>query len=888
MGSKLTHTVSGNIASFRSADKTNIESLKVHFLPVQEGSGDPSPTNIRPITGWQGINTFQFGYNLMEIEARTTTNLGVTWTVNTDGIVTYEGTPTSWSSIRYGTVQLNGRTNFYGKILGDEDNVSFNTLYVYDDNDTRIAEIATNWERTTHDNAYAYVDLTDYPTAKYMTIALKRASDNIYMKGQCYVVITDKLEYLNIPITFPVLGKNKFDPKYKDVNEYTISGPYSYYYTEPIQLIPQTQYTIKTNATEKNDNWYLALGVYSGTYNVGDTASFYYILNPSSYGQSYTFTTGPSGMIRLATNDKTKFASVIDNIDIQLELGDTATTYEPYSSNNTVYSGYLDLVQGELVATYKLLTITGDENITYNPYLTSIYTSNTMFFSDSDSNTTYLKAICSHCPTSSTGYINSGFIKKAYNDRGIQFYNVLTNWGLSEVTSDALIAKLKEWNTNGTPLTICYQLETALHYPISKFELKTFLDQNNIWSNTNDITEVTYEVIDHLAQKRASIPKQRRKVLWNQQLLPLNSDNWQAYSSYSTATFNDGIATNTWTTEQSGYITSIKNKVGTRQYEGEIWYASYMIKTDESNINWGIEMCGGRQIRSIVTTQPGEWTQCSAIAAYQRGTNNNTYICNLSLQNGQTVTGITAQVKSPITVNLTTMFGKGNEPTKEEFEALCKLNHIDLTEYHPYTIGEEQIWYINDTDNNKYQTVEWNQYAKPLNANNYELYNTNYATVSYDNGVATRTITQATTGNDCYKTSIRTTYNFTPIQGHIYYVKEEINSEVDKPYVISYGGYWHTRNIIPNQWTTIEDYFTWNSTPSGGQPIYVCYRANASDVGEVCSTRNPIFIDVTQMFGAGNEPATLSDFKQLCTLNNVDLDSALSYNAGTQQIWRIK
>lgn len=46
---KLTHTVSGNPVSFKSADKSNIESLKVYFSPIQEGTGDPSSSNVRPI-----------------------------------------------------------------------------------------------------------------------------------------------------------------------------------------------------------------------------------------------------------------------------------------------------------------------------------------------------------------------------------------------------------------------------------------------------------------------------------------------------------------------------------------------------------------------------------------------------------------------------------------------------------------------------------------------------------------------------------------------------------------------------------------------------------------------------------------------------------------------
>ena len=63
---KLTHTVKGPIASFRSADKADIESLKLHFLPKQEGSGDPSPANIRPITGWTSVNIHHEGKNLFD------------------------------------------------------------------------------------------------------------------------------------------------------------------------------------------------------------------------------------------------------------------------------------------------------------------------------------------------------------------------------------------------------------------------------------------------------------------------------------------------------------------------------------------------------------------------------------------------------------------------------------------------------------------------------------------------------------------------------------------------------------------------------------------------------------------------------------------------------
>ena len=51
-----TETASGSVASFETDIVRKIPSLKADIMPVQSGSGDPSPTNIRPITGWTGVS----------------------------------------------------------------------------------------------------------------------------------------------------------------------------------------------------------------------------------------------------------------------------------------------------------------------------------------------------------------------------------------------------------------------------------------------------------------------------------------------------------------------------------------------------------------------------------------------------------------------------------------------------------------------------------------------------------------------------------------------------------------------------------------------------------------------------------------------------------------
>ena len=58
----ITETVTGAIASFPDgADDIPVADLVVNIEPVQSGSGDPSPDNIRPITGWTGVTISHSG-----------------------------------------------------------------------------------------------------------------------------------------------------------------------------------------------------------------------------------------------------------------------------------------------------------------------------------------------------------------------------------------------------------------------------------------------------------------------------------------------------------------------------------------------------------------------------------------------------------------------------------------------------------------------------------------------------------------------------------------------------------------------------------------------------------------------------------------------------------
>lgn len=59
-------TASGDVAAFADgARDTALTSLAVNIDPVQSGTGDPSPSNIRPISGWTAVNVVRAGKNLI-------------------------------------------------------------------------------------------------------------------------------------------------------------------------------------------------------------------------------------------------------------------------------------------------------------------------------------------------------------------------------------------------------------------------------------------------------------------------------------------------------------------------------------------------------------------------------------------------------------------------------------------------------------------------------------------------------------------------------------------------------------------------------------------------------------------------------------------------------
>ena len=134
-------------------------------------------------------------------------------------------------------------------------------------------------------------------------------------------------------------GKNLFDQeKYSLLANYPNQGAYSYWYTAVITLKPNTNYTVSFDQSFTTSTvQYTALLVYTaddaslpGT--TESRTAYYPILNYQS--QVVHFTTGSYGYIRygIQSINQDKIDEIYNNYNMQIEEGNTATSYEPYKN----------------------------------------------------------------------------------------------------------------------------------------------------------------------------------------------------------------------------------------------------------------------------------------------------------------------------------------------------------------------------------------------------------------------------------------------------------------------------------------------------------------------------------------------------------------------------
>ena len=119
-------TLSGSVVSFDDPiGDLSLQECVVDIEPVQSGTGDPSPSNIRPISGWSEVNVYVAQTQSEQDATVYTVSLGQTVYGGTldvvSGVLTVDRAMVDLGSLTWVSFSANGRTAF--RAVGQIDGV---------------------------------------------------------------------------------------------------------------------------------------------------------------------------------------------------------------------------------------------------------------------------------------------------------------------------------------------------------------------------------------------------------------------------------------------------------------------------------------------------------------------------------------------------------------------------------------------------------------------------------------------------------------------------------------------------------------------------------------------------------------------------------------------
>lgn len=440
-------TTPAGVANFQTDLISPLISLKAGFLPVQSGSGDPSPSNVRPISGWNGLTVTKCGKNLLDTGKK-----------YADGSIVYLGssdgeyaTPLTAGTYTLSVVYAEGKSS---SAYIKRDGGSAERIWTPG---TDVATITL----TRNGNYLFYLYSSGFSSADVVGFMLIRGSTPTPYSP--YTGTT-------IPVTFPAAGKNLFDGQYPDMpSASSMTLKYRSIY------VGDGNVTGSTNAplAGSNSNLFLLAGKVSTGAATGG----------NDINENRTRTVTPiDGYITIAYRQY----NGVDprEYNVQIERGSTATSYEPY--RNAFYGGYVDLVRGVLVATMAIDTSLNTKNWLYSANAGKfIVPLSRAYNSGSYSTSVVANIVCSHYKPISNVNAYNGAIDKGI---GLPYYN--GGPMLTIVDKDYTDASVFAATLSGVQLA--YQLATPIHYPLTPQIIKSLRGVNNIWSDANGDVRVEY------------------------------------------------------------------------------------------------------------------------------------------------------------------------------------------------------------------------------------------------------------------------------------------------------------------------------------------------------------------------------------------------------------
>ncbi len=322
--------------------------IDTYQLEENSTSTEYEPYGVSPSPDYPSEIESVKGRNICDVS---TSQIGVSWVLSTDSaraICNVRVMPNTTYSLSF--ENINGIDGlFFGEKVKSTDTSVIGGMAQITTNRQITTTSTTNWLCIQFNKAN--ISLNDIEAIK---LQIEKGS-----------TITNYVPYDTIQIMNT--GKNLFDEdKAKKRDNYNISLSNNYKGIE-ISLKPNTKYSISRIV----DSSLSADTGYNLQFVKEDKSTPFFYLNNSAYSQNVingttTFITGNTGVIYLATlyGNDTRLSTYFSNVNVQLEEGETVTSYEPYQSQTL----NIDLQGNELCSigdTENILdiSVTGDTKI---------------------------------------------------------------------------------------------------------------------------------------------------------------------------------------------------------------------------------------------------------------------------------------------------------------------------------------------------------------------------------------------------------------------------------------------------------------------------------------------------------------------------------------------
>lgn len=451
-------TVTDAIVSFNAPKAHLLKELMVSIEPVQSGSGDPSPDNVRPISGWTGVSVWDTGHNVWD----------ETWEIGDIDASTGQNKNSTLRLRSKGYIPIKPSTEYY-MVVDVSQTFLWCTIFYYDQSKAFIAAVSPNVNRsfTTPSGVY------------YMRFILP---DNwggaTYEGGISFNYPSTDHDYhayngQQISVTFGATGHNQWDEDWEigDINGDTGQNQYSSARLRSkgyIQIKPSTQYFFCVDNVITGITW-VRICYYDAEKN---------FISTYSPNKNNVFTTPSNAFyMRFCTPDGWGGATYTGGIGVNYPS--SFTSYEPYT--NTMYGGEVDVVGEDGESRYGEVDL-GSLDWVYDATNTRFYSYDFLPMKAQTENRR-TKGWCTAYPVISDGRSAAAVPNNAAY---FGYYQGLSDKVIYIKTTDYTSASDFKTAVNGVKLV--YPLAAPIETTITPTPVNALQGLNNVWSDAGEVT----------------------------------------------------------------------------------------------------------------------------------------------------------------------------------------------------------------------------------------------------------------------------------------------------------------------------------------------------------------------------------------------------------------